>query len=136
MIVLGIDVGVAGAISVLDGGVLLATHDMPCLADGPKGRRRISAPLLSEIIAQSHAIKAYIELVGVRPGEGAVGAFAFGRAIGVVEGVCAGLCLPVAFITAPTWKRIVGIAPGKTGAKDAARSQAIRRWPAGLFAGV
>jgi hypothetical protein len=27
------------------------------------------------------------------------------------------------------WKRIVGIPPGKEGAKDAARSEAIRRWP-------
>jgi crossover junction endodeoxyribonuclease RuvC len=35
----------------------------------------------------------------------------------------------VAFLTPPTWKRAVGIAPGKDGAKDAARSEAIRRWP-------
>jgi len=44
----------------------------------------------------------------------------------------------VAFITPPTWKRAVGIPPGKDGAKDAARSEAIRRWPdrAGLFARV
>jgi hypothetical protein len=36
------------------------------------------------------------------------------------------------------WKRAVGIPPGKDGAKDAARSEAIRRWPqkADLFARV
>jgi hypothetical protein len=68
--------------------------------------------------------------VGVRPGEGAVGAFAFGRARGVCEGVCAGLAVPVQFITSPQWKRIHGIPPGKDGAKDAARSKAIARWPA------
>jgi crossover junction endodeoxyribonuclease RuvC len=36
----------------------------------------------------------------------------------------------------PVWKRAVGIGPGKAGAKDMARSEAIRRWPdmAGLFA--
>jgi crossover junction endodeoxyribonuclease RuvC len=41
-------------------------------------------------------------------------------------------------IPSPVWKREVGIAPGKIGAKDAARSQAIRRWPAqaSLFARV
>ena len=41
-------------------------------------------------------------------------------------------------MTPPSWKRLVGIAPGKDGAKDAARSEAIRRWPAqaGLFARV
>jgi len=44
----------------------------------------------------------------------------------------------VAFLTPPVWKRAVGIPPGKDGAKDAARSEAIRRWPgqAALFARV
>jgi crossover junction endodeoxyribonuclease RuvC len=44
----------------------------------------------------------------------------------------------VAFLTPPSWKRAVGIPPGKDGTKDAARSEAIRRWPhkAELFARV
>jgi hypothetical protein len=44
----------------------------------------------------------------------------------------------VAFLTPPVWKRSVGIPPGKDGAKDAARSEAIRRWPnkAEVFARV
>jgi crossover junction endodeoxyribonuclease RuvC len=44
----------------------------------------------------------------------------------------------VTFLTPPVWKRAIGIPPGKDGAKDAARSEAIRRWPgqAGLFARV
>ncbi len=72
------------------------------------------------------------------PQEGAVGAFAFGRSRGVIEGVMAALGLPVTFLTPSCWKRAVGIPPGKTGAKDAARSEAIRRWPtkAALFARV
>ena len=42
------------------------------------------------------------------------------------------------FLTPAHWKRLVGIAPGKEGAKDAARSEAIRRWPghAATFARV
>jgi hypothetical protein len=40
------------------------------------------------------------------------------------------LAIPVAFITPPSWKRAVSIQPGKDGAKDAARGEAIRRWPA------
>ena len=41
-------------------------------------------------------------------------------------------------MTPPSWKRLVGIPPGRDGAKDAARSEAARRWPdkAGLFARV
>jgi crossover junction endodeoxyribonuclease RuvC len=81
---------------------------------------------------------AYVELVGARPGEGAVGAFAFGRSRGVVEGVLGALGVPVTFIAPTSWKRAVGLPAGRDGAKDAARSEAIRRWPdqAGLFARV
>jgi hypothetical protein len=39
----------------------------------------------------------------------------------------AALGIPIAFLTPPTWKRLVGIQPGHDGAKDAARSEAIRR---------
>lgn len=129
MIVGGIDIGVTGAIAFLEDGKLNAVHDMPVLQDGPVNRRSVNGPLLAGIIAESHADKIYIEWVGSRPGEGVSSAFAFGRSRGVVEGVCAGLDIPVEFITAPAWKKIIGIPAGKLGAKDAARSQAIRRWP-------
>jgi crossover junction endodeoxyribonuclease RuvC len=140
---LGIDIGSRGAISTL-GRVsvsrvaLLAVDDMPCLCDGPAGRRAVNPALLSELIARSHASRAYVEFVGARPGEGASGAFAFGRSRGVVEGVLGALGVSVTFITPASWKRAVGIPAGREGAKDAARSEAIRRWPdkAPLFARV
>ena len=111
---------------------------MPILRDGPKGRPNVSAALLADIVFNMKATTAYVEFVSARPGEGAVGAFAFGRSRGVIEGVCGAAGLPVAFLTPSHWKRLVGIAPGKEGAKDAARSEAIRRWPAhaALFARV
>ena len=128
-VVLGIDIGVQGAIAMLDkSGALLDVIDVPVLHDGPKGRRAINAPLLAGIIFNSHAEHAYVESVGARPLEGAVGAFAFGRARGVVEGVLAAAGVPCSFITPPSWKRAVGLAPGKN--KDASRGEAIRRWPA------
>ena len=91
-----------------------------------------------ELIYRWQATQAFVEFVGARPGEGPTGAFSFGRSCGVIEGVCAAAGLPVAFLTPPTWKRAVGIPPSKDGAKDAARSEAIRRWPdrAALFARV
>jgi crossover junction endodeoxyribonuclease RuvC len=130
-IVLGVDIGTQGAIALLDeSGDLLEAFDMPTLADGPRGRRSVNAPLLAEIVRRGEAKVAFIEWVGPRPSDGAVQAFAFGRCKGVVEGVLAAHGVPVAFLTPPQWKRLVGIAPGKAGAKDAARSEAIRRWPA------
>jgi hypothetical protein len=134
---LGIDIGVGGGIALLDdNGTLIDVYVMPCLHDGPKNRQTINAPLLAEIIYKSHARTAFVERVGPRPGEGAVGAFAFGDAKGVVRGVLAAAAIPAFFLTPPQWKRVVGIPPGKEGAKDAARAQAIRRWPAhaGRFA--
>ena len=136
---IGIDIGTHGAVAVLEEtGELLAALDMPCLNDGPAKRRSVNAPLLAQLVYETHATKAFVELVGARPREGAVGAFAFGRSRGVIEGVLAAAGVPVRFLTPPTWKRAVGIAPGRDGAKDAARSEAIRRWPgkAGLFARV
>jgi crossover junction endodeoxyribonuclease RuvC len=138
-VVLGIDIGASGAIAVLDGdGKLIAVHDMPVLQDGPAGRRNVNAPILAGIISNTQASAAYVEFVGARPGESPSGAFAFGRSRGVIEGVLAAAGIPAAMITPAHWKRLIGIAPGKEGAKDAARSEAIRRWPgqAGLFARV
>jgi len=137
--ILGIDIGAQGALALLSPeGSLLEIADMPILRDGPKNRANVNAPLLAEIVYRWHATRAFVEYVGARPGEGPTGAFAFGRSKGVIEGVCAAAGLPVSFITSPVWKRAVGIPPGKDGAKDAARSEAIRRWPdkAGLFARV
>jgi crossover junction endodeoxyribonuclease RuvC len=137
--VIGIDIGSRGAIAVLSpAGELVDVFDMPCLNDGPAGRRAVNSALLADIVAKTHASKAFVETVGARPGEGATGAFAFGRCRGVVEGVCGALGVSITFITSPTWKRLIGIPPGAAGAKDAARSEAIRRWPdrAALFARV
>ena len=138
-VILGIDIGACGAIAMLGlAGELLDVVDMPVLNDGPSGRRAVNPPLLAEIVFKSHASKAYVELVGARPGEGAVGAFAFGRSRGVVEGVLGACAVPAAHIAPASWKRAVGLPAGRQGAKDAARSEAIKRWPAkaALFARV
>jgi crossover junction endodeoxyribonuclease RuvC len=128
--ILAIDIGVTGAMAIIDAEKrLLEVFDLPVLADGPASRRTINGPLLAELVFGSHAIRAYVETVGPRPGEGAVGAFAFGRSRGVVEGVLAAAGIPITFIAPAQWKRIVGIPPGKDGAKDAARSKAIGLWP-------
>ena len=130
MTTLGIDIGATGAIAVLDEqGQLVDVHDMPCLLDGPKNRRTVNAPLLAELVYRTHATRAFVERVGPRPQEGAVGAFAFGDCKGVVRGVLAAAAIPVVFITPVQWKRIVGVPPGKD-MKDQARSNAINRWPA------
>lgn len=138
MRILGIDVGLCGAIAVVDSETLelLEVHDMPTLDDGPAGRRSVNAPLLAAIIQSAGADMAFVEAVNARPGEGAVGAFAFGRCRGVVEGVLGAVGVPARHIAPASWKRAVGLPAGRENAKDAARSEAVRRWPgkATLFA--
>jgi hypothetical protein len=123
---LGIDIGACGAIALLTGeGALVEVLDIPVLQDGPKGRRSVNAPLLASIIFKSHVDQAFVESVGARPGEGAVGAFAFGRSRGVVEGVLGAAGIPCAIAPA-SWKRAAGLS---LASKDAARAEAIQRWP-------
>ena len=127
--ILGIDIGATGALAALtDKGELVDVWDMPTLRDGPAKRRSVNAPLLAEIIYKSHADRAFVERVGPRPMEGAVGAFAFGHSAGVIRGCLAAAAIPAILITPVTWKRVVGVPPGKD-MKDQARSNAINRWP-------
>jgi crossover junction endodeoxyribonuclease RuvC len=128
-VVLGIDPGAHGAISVLtEAGQLLGVFDMPSTAEA-NGRRGTNAPLLAGILARTHALVAFCEFVGARPTDAKVAAFSFGRARGVIEGVCGALSLPVVFIAPPVWKRLAAIPPGAEN-KDLARTRAIARWPA------
>jgi hypothetical protein len=55
---LGSDVGSRGAIAIMpvDGGLIDAL-DMPCLNDGPAGRRAVNGPLLAGLDAQSVQIE-------------------------------------------------------------------------------
>lgn len=64
---------------------------MPILRDGPASRPAVNGPLLAEIVGRWRASRAFIEFVGARPGEGAIGAFALRRSRGGVEGVLGAL---------------------------------------------
>jgi crossover junction endodeoxyribonuclease RuvC len=127
--VIGIDPGAHGAVAVLDeGGDLVEIHDMPSLEE-TLGRPTTNAPLLAAILAKVGARIAFCEFVSARPADSRTGAFSFGRARGVMEGVCGALGIPVVFLTPPTWKRLANIAPGAEN-KDQARARAIAKWPA------
>jgi crossover junction endodeoxyribonuclease RuvC len=79
--VIGVDIGLAGAVALLlENGELVEVHDMPVLADGTAKRRTINAVLLGALVRAMAPDRAFVEHVAARPGEGAVGGFAFGRA--------------------------------------------------------
>jgi crossover junction endodeoxyribonuclease RuvC len=130
MRVVGIDPGGGGAISVVEDEELrlLDVIDMPWTREA-NGRNATNAPLLAGILARTHARIAFCEFVAARPTDAKASAFSFGRARGVIEGVCGALGLPIVFLTPQTWKRLTDIPPGVEN-KDLARTRAIARWPA------
>ena len=128
-VVVGIDPGAHGAISVLtEAAQLLGVFDMPATTEA-NSRPATNAPLLASFLARTHARVAYCEFVGARPTDAKVAAFSFGRARGVIEGVCGALSIPIVFLAPASWKRLADIPPGVEN-KDLARTRAIARWPA------
>jgi crossover junction endodeoxyribonuclease RuvC len=127
-LILGGDPGGNGAFAGLDeSGRLVWIEDMPATREA-NGRTATNAPLLASILARSHAQVAYVEFAGARPTDAKASAFAFGRALGVIEGVRGALSIPVVFITPQVWKRLADVPPGAEN-KDLARTRAIAKWP-------
>ena len=135
-VIVGIDPGLSGALVALHpDGTFAWCHDIPVITAGTK--REIDEIELARLVDAAGPIDvAVLEKVGVRPGEGTVGAFTFGRGYGLLRGILRAHFVRIIDVTPATWKKGVGI---KTGAgKDASRALAKERFQqhAGLFARV
>lgn len=118
-----VDPGAKGAIAWLDENArLTALHEMPAL--DIKGKLRVNAQLLKSLFPPRTKL-VFIEEVHAVYGSGAANSFVFGQAAGLVEGVCAGLGLPIIFVKPPEWKRALKLSPDK----NLSRQMAIRLWP-------
>lgn len=142
MRVIGIDPGLYGAIALFLEGELSLVWDMPLeqLVVAGRKRHRINETELGRILRLASPQAAFLEQVGVRPGEGAVGAFSFGRTVGRIEGLLAGACgIKATEVFPQTWQRAVGLrrGPDET-TKAAARRKAAAVFPkqAHLFARI
>ncbi|WP_219926473.1 hypothetical protein, partial [Corynebacterium diphtheriae] len=78
----------SGALALLDIDGSLEVVDMPTLQ---LKKRVIDEYALARIIDNwsSRVREVWLEQVATRPGEGAVGAFTFGRGYGLLRGICA-----------------------------------------------
>ncbi len=142
MRVLGIDPGTKGAIAVYDGQTL-EVHDIPVIKvqRGGKGRSEIDEPAFARMIdciAKEHVTRAWIEQVGAFPTDGAVSAFAFGRAYGVILGVVAAHFIPRELVSPQTWRRGTGVQRAQKGDKAPSILRATELFPgsSGLWAAV
>lgn len=119
MRVLGIDVGLNGAIALIVDGDLHEIHDMPTvtLERNNKTKRMVNAQALSLIIRGAKADAAYLERLNAMPGQGVTSMFSMGQSLGVVLGILAACEVPTTTIPPRTWQKALDVPQGKDGSR-------------------
>jgi crossover junction endodeoxyribonuclease RuvC len=129
MKIAGIDPGLSGAICVFDVDKgMLTILDMPTVevVSGKSVKRKLSEPMLAELL-RPHEIKhCALEQVGAMPGQGVTSMFSFGQSYGAIRGVLAGLRIPITMVTPRKWMKDLKL----SGGKDANRQRAAQLFPA------
>jgi crossover junction endodeoxyribonuclease RuvC len=130
MIIIGIDPGISGAISVLENKKILEVYDTPTMIDGKKNKRQINSAQVTNIIKErlnsDKEVIVVVEQVNAMPGQGVTSMFNFGQSFGVIKGICAALSLPIYFVRPTKWKKHFNLI--KTN-KDASRTKVIEAYP-------
>ena len=130
MIIIGIDPGISGAISILENKKILEVYDTPTMIDGKKNKRQINGSQVTNIIKErlndGKEIIVVVEQVNAMPGQGVTSMFNFGQSFGVIKGICAALGLPIYFVRPSKWKKHFNLI--KTN-KDASRTKVIEAYP-------
>jgi crossover junction endodeoxyribonuclease RuvC len=131
--IIGIDVGLSGAIAMMTGETLTGIVDMPTvtLDRNGKAKRQISIPELIAIIDEFKPDEAFIEKVFAMAGQGVTSVFSFGRSLGAIEGVIAARSIKATLITPQTWQKAMGVSGGKDGAR--ARAMEVFPWNVDYF---
>lgn len=133
MRILGIDPGSKGALALLVDGRLAELVDMPVhqvtLAGGTV-KTRIDTKALGAVVRFLAPDAAFLEQVGTHSGEGPMGAFAFGRSVGSVEGALGAIGLRATEVPPQSWKRLVGVRKAASGDKKGpAKAKAAALFP-------
>tara|TARA_Y100000590_G_scaffold112009_1_gene127697 strand:- start:234 stop:713 length:480 start_codon:yes stop_codon:yes gene_type:complete len=130
MIIIGIDPGINGAISVIENKKILEVYDTPTMIDGKKNKRQINSAQVTNIIKErlnsGKEVVVVVEHVNAMPGQGVTSMFNFGQSFGVIKGICAALSIPIYFVRPSKWKKYFNLI--KTN-KDASRTKVIEAYP-------
>jgi crossover junction endodeoxyribonuclease RuvC len=130
MIIIGVDPGISGAISIIEDKKILEVYDTPTMIDGKKNKRQINSAQVTNIIKErlnkDKEIVVVVEQVNAMPGQGVTSMFNFGQSFGVIKGICAALSLPIYFVRPSKWKKHFNLI--KTN-KDASRTKVIEAYP-------
>ncbi|MDC6465398.1 crossover junction endodeoxyribonuclease [Pelagibacteraceae bacterium] len=130
MIIIGIDPGITGGISILENKKVIEVHDTPTMIDGKKNKRQVNGAQVSNIIREKinsgKDIVVVVEQVNAMPGQGVTSMFNFGQSFGVIKGICSALSLPIHFVRPTKWKKHFNLI--KTN-KEASRTKVIEIYP-------
>ena len=130
MIIIGIDPGINGAISIIENKKIIEVYDTPTMIDGKKNKRQINSAQVTNIIKErlntDKEVIVVVEHVNAMPGQGVTSMFNFGQSFGVIKGICAALSLPIYFVRPAKWKKLFNLI--KTN-KDASRTKVIEAYP-------
>ena len=130
MIIIGIDPGVSGAISILENKKIIEVYEMPTMIDGKKNKRQVNGSQVTNIfkdnLKENKETVVAVEHVNAMPGQGVTSMFNFGQSFGVIKGICSALSLPIYFVRPTKWKKHFNLI--KTN-KDASRTKVIEIYP-------
>ncbi len=139
--IVGIDPGATGALAIFDGTRLMAAADMPSVSVRVNGtqRARVNAPGLVQLLRDWGPSHAAVERVAPRGGPVEKGgdtpmtAGYLMNAAGIVEGVLAGLGIPLTFVDTRDWRRAADITLHSdmdyAARKEASRARALQLFP-------
>ena len=103
--VLGIDIGMSGALSFYNGEELMV-YDMPIFK--VKNGNEVDPHKLSEIIKFNKPTEAWIEKALLMPMNGKIAYQKMGKAEGIFQGIFAALDIPYTIIAPAVWKKEMG----------------------------
>lgn len=106
MKVIGIDIGMRGALAISDDGIHIVFHKMPLTKEVRKNKkRRINTDILSGIIKEQKPDLITYEDVGLIFGSSKYTAFHMGYQKGIIEGICKSLDIPFIQVKAMSWQQ-------------------------------
>jgi crossover junction endodeoxyribonuclease RuvC len=126
MIVVGIDVGLTGALAVVEDSRLVEVMDMPVIDRGKAKKPALDVVALAGLVGKLRWMNAFvIEEQGAAPGQGLGSTFRLGWQAGVIEGLVRGSGLRVELVKPHVWKAGMRLSSDKELSRQAAR----KLWP-------
>ena len=132
-LVIGIDPGLSGALSMIGRDGLLAVADIPVMAKGKgagKVKNEVNAAALNHLLREwangsADDVMVVLERVASMPGQGVASMLSLGDTVGCIRGVVAARGYPVQWVTPQSWKKHYGLPADK----ELARARAIELYP-------